>query len=223
MWGENMQTKFLAAALGGVLLSGGSALAQSSATATTDLNIRSGPGPSFEVIGMIPASGEATLHGCGADGQWCEVEFQGITGWASGGYLTAEIESEPVVIVERRTETTIPVVDYEDHRGEAAAVGVGTGATAGALLGGPIGAAVGGAAGAAIGALTNPPEPVVSYVRENRTETVLLDGEVVVGAQVPETVSIEPVPDTEFGYLYVNGVPAVIEPASRQIVHIVRQ
>jgi uncharacterized protein YraI len=217
-----MHKQAIAAALGGLLLMTGSALAETSATAATELNIRSGPGPHFDVIGVIPADASVTLLGCGEDGQWCRVDHAGTLGWASGTYLTAEREGERVVVVERRTDMEVPVVEYENHAPGQAALGLGTGAAAGALVGGPVGAAVGGAAGAALGALSNPPEPVVSYIRTHRTETVLLDGEVVVGAEVPETVTLEPVPDSEYRYVYVNGVPAVIEPETRRIVHIVR-
>jgi hypothetical protein len=113
-------------------------------------------------------------------------------------------------------------VTYQDTSGTGAAIGAAGGAAAGAVLGGPVGAAIGYAAGGLLGGLTSVPDPVVSYVREHRTETVYLDGEVVVGGTIPEEVELVEVPDTEFRYVYVNEVPAVVEPGSRRIVRIVR-
>jgi uncharacterized protein YraI len=217
----NMKTSLV---VGALLLGSGSALAETTATAMTELNIRSGPAVTFEVVGVIPADGEITITGCGDDGFWCQVEYQGVEGWASGGYLavTPEIASEPVIIMERRTEVEVPVIAYENHAPEQAVVGLGSGAAAGALVGGPIGAAVGGAAGAALGALANVPEPVVSYVREHRQETVILDGEVVVGAEIPDTVELQPVPETDFRYTTINHVPVIVDPDGRRIIRIVR-
>jgi len=40
------------------------------------------------------------------------------------------------------------------------------GAATGAIVGGPVGAAVGGVTGAAVGAMLEPPQTVVTYVRE---------------------------------------------------------
>lgn len=90
------------------------------------------------------------------------------------------------------------------------------------MLGGPIGAAVGAVAGAAVGGASNVPERVVSYVRSNRVEPVYLDGEVVVGAELPDTVVLTPVPESDYRYVDVNGVPAVVDPQSRRIVYLVR-
>jgi len=47
-----------------VLAFSGAAFAQSSATATVDLNIRSGPGPSHKVVGVIQADDTVTVDGC---------------------------------------------------------------------------------------------------------------------------------------------------------------
>lgn len=81
---------------------------------------------------------------------------------------------------------------------------------AGAIIGGPIGAAVGGAAGFVAGGVAgqtiDPPEQVRTYVSTNAVEPVYLDGEVVVGAGLPETVVLHEVPRYEYRYVRkVNG------------------
>jgi hypothetical protein len=53
-------------------------------------------------------------------------------------------------------------------------------------------------------------------------EQVYLDGEIVVGAGIPETVMLAPVPDSEYSYAYVNGVPVLVETQNRTVTYIVR-
>ena len=64
------------------------AQAQTIGTATTDLNLRSGPDPQFPVIGMIRENQRATVLGCIEGSRWCQVDVRGRTGWAYSQYLT---------------------------------------------------------------------------------------------------------------------------------------
>lgn len=64
------------------------AQAQTIGTATTDLNVRSGPDPQFPVIGMIRENQRATVLGCIEGSRWCQVDVRGRTGWAYSQYLT---------------------------------------------------------------------------------------------------------------------------------------
>ena len=74
--------KALAIAAGALLLSGGIAAA---ATVTNDLNLRSGPGTGYRVIGTMPAGAYVDVIGC--DGSWCRVNWRGAVGYASASYL----------------------------------------------------------------------------------------------------------------------------------------
>jgi hypothetical protein len=76
--------------------------------------------------------------------------------------------------------------------------------------------------GPAAGAVVTPPDEVRTYVVENRTDPVYLEGEVVVGAGLPETVELVEVPDYEYRYRYVNGQPVLVDPATRRIVYVYR-
>ncbi|HUG62078.1 MAG TPA: DUF1236 domain-containing protein [Methylomirabilota bacterium] len=211
------------------------AAAQTMASATTDLNIRSGPGPQYDVIGAIDANGEATVNGCIQGSKWCTVSYNGVEGWAYSDYLVAPVSGAPTVLTDRYAEIGVPVTTYEPSgadTGTAAGMATGAvgGAIVGALIGGPPGAIAGGAVGAisgsvggaATGALVEPAEEVTTYVRSNPVDAVYLDGEVVVGAGVPETVTLTPIPNSEYHYAYVNGQPVLIEPAGRRIVRVVR-
>jgi uncharacterized protein YraI len=201
------------------------ALAQTAVTATVDLNVRAGPGPQYPIVGVINANSGASLMGCMEGSQWCQVAFNGTEGWAYSPYLMAEFSGAPVIIAQRTPELGVPVVTYEGTA-DAAITGAAGGAIAGALVAGPVGAAVGGVAGAAVGAtadaIIDPPEQVRTYVTSNLGEPVYLEGEVVVGATIPEPVVLREIPDYEYRYVYVNGVPALVEPSERRIVYVVR-
>ena len=212
---------FVPAAVAIAMALPGAAAAEVMASATTDLNIRSGPGPQYPVIGVINSGGQATIAGCMGGSQWCSVNHNGVDGWAYSAYLTSDVSGAPVVIAEHRSDIGLPVVTYEGSA-DATVTGAVGGALAGALIGGPVGAAVGGVAGAATGAMIDPPAEVRTHVTANQVQPVYLEGEVVVGAALPETVELRPIPDYEYSYVYVNGQPVLVEPASRQIVYVVR-
>lgn len=78
-----LRTKLLAAGAG-LLLSTGAALAVP-ATAQNDLNVRSGPGTQYPVVGSIQAGETVDAGGC--TGSWCRVSFRGGSGYASRNYL----------------------------------------------------------------------------------------------------------------------------------------
>jgi uncharacterized protein YraI len=216
----------------------GSAAAQD-AIATTDLNMRAGPGPQYPVVTTIAGNGAVGILGC--TGSWCDVVSDGHRGWAYSAYLAYDIAGAPVIVPEAGTRVEVPAATFEvatywdenyrdrpfyserdTYAAGNVAAGATTGAIAGAVVGGPLGAAVGGIAGAAIGGATTPPERVRTYVVENEVEPVLLEGEVVVGASLPEPVTLYPVPDYEYQYAIVNGQRVLIDPGTRTIVYVYR-
>lgn len=207
----------------------GAANAQVTAEAVTDLNVRAGPGPQYPVVGVIAASGRASVAGCIEGSKWCQITASGVEGWAYSDYLVTSVDNQPSVILTER-QSVVPSVTYETTastgQGNAGALtGVATGAIAGAIIGGPVGAAVGGAAGAIAGGTVDtitPPQEVITYVEQNRSEPVYLEGEVVVGASLPETVQVQEIPDYEYRYVSVNGQPVLVEPDTRRIVYVVR-
>ncbi len=81
-----MKCTFISAALASVAMLS-LAQAQTIGTATTDLNVRSGPDPQFPVIGMIRENRRATVLGCIEGSRWCQVDVSGQTGWAYSQYL----------------------------------------------------------------------------------------------------------------------------------------
>lgn len=210
-----------AAGLATALLSSSAALAGFNAIATADLNIRTGPGPQYEVVGAIANSDTATVNGCIEGRKWCQVSYNGTTGWAYSEYLSGEFTGKSAVISMAPQTAQIPLLE-NDQASTNATVGLAGGAIAGALIGGPIGAAVGGVVGATAGLAASPPATVKTYVMQNRIEPVYLDGEVVIGAGVPDTVKLYAVPDYDYQYVYINGQPVLVDAGTRQIVHVYR-
>lgn len=209
------KTLLLAAASAVALGFAAPASAQVAATATTDLNMRSGPGPNYEVVGVIGVDGDVTVLGCLPSSAWCRVQHQGAEGWAYGDYLTAQVESAPVIVTQRRE--IVPEAQWDP----VTATGALAGEIVGSLIGGTVGA-VTGAVGGAIDGFSPPPPPVRSYIVENRVEPVYLEGEVVAGAGLPPAVGLRPIPDYEYEYAYVNGQPVLVDPVTRRIVYVVR-
>jgi uncharacterized protein YraI len=219
-------SKILAAGAAALVLSAGAAFAQSGVTATTDLNVRGGPGPQYPVIGVLGAGQGTILTGCIENSKWCSIDDGGQRGWVYSDYLTGEFGGQRMVLTERPADSGVVVVERPDGAAEGALVGGATGAIGGALIGGPIGAAVGGVAGMAVGGaagdVAEPPAEVRTYVTSHRVEPVYLEGEVVVGATVPETVAIHEIPRYEYRYINVNGQEVLVEPGTRRIVYVLR-
>lgn len=55
------------------------------ALVTQTVNVRTGPGPHFGRIGILPAGVRVDVGNC--RGRWCEVWGGGYAGWASANYL----------------------------------------------------------------------------------------------------------------------------------------
>ncbi|MCD9150085.1 DUF1236 domain-containing protein [Pseudophaeobacter flagellatus] len=207
------------------------ALAQTAkAVAATDLNIRSGPSPFFDVIGVIPGGTEVAIDGCLDTASWCKVAFDDLAGWSYSDYLAVGVEDVAVALSTRPDTVTVNTVTYEDtvqtqsDQNTGAAAGATIGALAAYALGGPIGGIiVGGILGAGAGvAVVEPSETTVTYISQNPVETVYLEGEVVVGAGLPEVVTTYKLPQPELRYVAVNGQTVVIDAETNKIVRVIR-
>ena len=75
-----MQKKTFSFAVGALLLSAG---AVSAATLTDNLNLRSGPGLRYDVIGAVPAGSDVRVMNC--VGSWCRVAWNDTQGYVAGG------------------------------------------------------------------------------------------------------------------------------------------
>jgi uncharacterized protein YraI len=79
-----MQTKAFSLAMGALLLSAGAA---SAATITDNLNVRTGPGISYSVIGRMPAGSNIRVLSCGSS--WCRLAWNDTAGYASRKFISS--------------------------------------------------------------------------------------------------------------------------------------
>jgi uncharacterized protein YraI len=181
------------------------------ATAVTPLNIRSGPGPQYPVIGYIPQNTPAVIVGCLQDSLWCRVNYNGQPGWADSEYLTAQTAGRSLVVSQSLAQ--FPTITYE----LPATVGAAPLPSAPVLSGTLVRRS---ATGAPL--VIKPPPTVREYVVTNPARPVYLNGEVVEGSELPADVTLTPVPDYQYRYAYVNGVRVLVEPRSRQVIYVYR-
>ena len=200
-------TLLLPAVAGALLAFSAPSFAETAVSAATDLNVRAGPGPQYPVIGVIDAGQSTVLRGCLENSKWCSISDSGGEGWVYADYLVGDFGGQDIVLSQRPAGSDVVVVD------PPAAGGAGD-----AVIDDTTGAIIAGDAGPAI----EPPGEVRSYVTSHRIEPVYLDGEVVVGGSLPDTVDLTEIPDYEYRYVYVNGQPVLVEPSSRRIVYVVR-
>ncbi|NWF71112.1 MAG: SH3 domain-containing protein [Chloroflexi bacterium] len=59
-------------------------------TATSEVNIRSGPGTRFGVLGRIPQFGVANIVGRNSDTSWWQISYSGIIGWVSARFVSPQ-------------------------------------------------------------------------------------------------------------------------------------
>lgn len=99
---QTMYSAILAfAALTGV----SSAAQAANAFATAEVNVRSGPSTSYDVVGVLGAGTRVQLSVC-RDG-WCSIEQGSLHGWANKSYLDKTQTS--VVVV------PVPVIIHAPH------------------------------------------------------------------------------------------------------------
>ncbi|TKB83065.1 MAG: DUF1236 domain-containing protein, partial [Mesorhizobium sp.] len=135
----------------------------------------------------------------------CTIAEANGQGWVYSDYVTADFGGSRVVLTQRPASADIAVVtppadsvEYSDSY-------------TGAIV-----------AGEAIEPIRRPPAEIRTYVRTHRLDPVYLEGEVVTGATLPDTVELREIPDYDYRYVYVNGQPALVDPGSRRIVYVVR-
>lgn len=219
------------ALIGSVLLvAAAPAMAQSvTATVATDLNLRSGPGAWYESVAVIPANAEASVEGCLAEVDWCQVTYEGQSGWSYAPYLAvadgdvyAALSAAPTSVTVK-TVTTVDQAATDEDKGAAALAGGSAGALIAYALGGPVtGMVIGGILGSSIAAeAVEPTTETVTYIQQNPVEVVWLDGEAVVGAALPTGIVTYETPQAGVRYLNVNGTLVAVDAESNVIVDVI--
>ncbi|TIS75093.1 MAG: DUF1236 domain-containing protein [Mesorhizobium sp.] len=192
------------AVAGALVAMSGTALADTAVSAVADLNIRAGPGPQYPVIGVLAAGQSATLDGCIQNSKWCTIAEANGQGWIYSDYVTADFGGNEVVLTRRPADADITIV-------EAPADVDDPDIYTGVIV-----------AGEPIEPIRRPPAEVRTYIETNRVDPVYLEGEVVTGATLPDTVELREIPDYDYRYVYVNGQPALVDPGTRRIMYVER-
>lgn len=185
----------------------GVAKADMTATAINDLNVRSGPGTQYPSVGVATRGSTTMLDGCMEGSRWCRVDVNGMRGWVYAQYLQVDHSGAPVVVEEHRAELGVPTVTYETT---ASVVPSEPQPAPGDELIGPVGS---------VEAVT-PPETVRTYISTEQADSVRLNGDVVVGAEVPQNVTFHDVPDYQYRYTRINDRPVLVDPGTRRIVYV---
>lgn len=108
-----MTTKIFSATLLALAVFASPAMAASSGTVTTDLNLRAGPSTQYPVVTSIPSSSSVLVYGCNADVSWCDTAYGGHRGWASAKYIQITGSGAPVVVTPAAVAAVgLPVVAY---------------------------------------------------------------------------------------------------------------
>ena len=170
---------------------------------TAHLNLRTGPGTQYPVVGVMEYNVRSNITGCLADWSWCSVTVAGLNGWASAEYLVIDQGGQVMQIT--GPDSGIPVV-------EAAGIAeVVAAPTVGVVVG----------AGGHVVAIV--PEPaVLEYIAATPVNPFAVQGEVVVGAVVPAAVTLYQVPGSVYGYTIVNHNKVLVDVNTRTIVYIHR-
>ncbi|KAA0700461.1 DUF1236 domain-containing protein [Neorhizobium sp. P12A] len=200
--------------LAGVVLAStaGLARAEMAATTMTDIDVRSGPGQQYPAIGTATRGSDAVLDGCIEGSRWCRIDVNGMRGWVYAQYLSVEQDGSPVVVQEHSADLGVPVVTYQ----QTDEMSVGSVAPDVAQPGpndeliGPVDQ---------VDAIT-PPETVTTYVESNPVSAVQLQGDVVVGATLPQGVRVRTIPDYQYSYTRINGQQVLVDPGTHRIVYV---
>jgi len=103
----------LGAVLGGLFLAA-PALAEP-VYALSDLNLRTGPGEEYPILGVIKKHDEGDALGCLADWTWCDISVGGYHGWVAAEFLVTQkphlLSSEGQTLPELQAASLIPVVE----------------------------------------------------------------------------------------------------------------
>lgn len=107
--------RLMAALLVAVLMVSSFALAD--VVTTANVNLRSGPGVSYDIIATIEPDVRLRYLGedCGNDNiaDWYNVDYNGLAGWISAKYAEIVEDREPVILIPSESVTAEPLTQME--------------------------------------------------------------------------------------------------------------
>jgi hypothetical protein len=130
--------------------------------------------------------------------------------------------AQTTTTVDQAGTTTTQTTVTKDKASAGAGVGVVGGAATGAVVGGPVGAVVGAVVGGVAGAAVDPPKRVRTYITTTQVDPVSYNGDIAVGAVLPETVTEYDIPKYErYRWTYINGQRLLVDRRTHKIVAVI--
>ncbi|MGJ8625054.1 MAG: DUF1236 domain-containing protein [Yoonia sp.] len=206
--------------------------AQTAATTSTALTLRENPSEFSAPVQFLQTGDEVMIEGCLEDLSWCKVtagDDMMAEGWVSGNFIRTAEDADPVAQLnfngDEQVDVQIVTVETQDSGNDAggAAAGAVIGVLAAAATGGATAAIMLGAAGGAVlGDIAEDiTEEEVTYITNNRVETIYLDGEVVIGSTIPGEIATYEIPNSDYRYLVVNNTSVIVDADTGAIVAII--
>ncbi|WP_102224668.1 DUF1236 domain-containing protein [Acidimangrovimonas sediminis] len=188
--------------------------------------IMTGPGTGYTSMKQVPAKTRMNVTGCLETHDWCKVDVDGKEGWMPAKDITVDANGQTYSLADAQGSKNVNTVEYHKNAdGVDAASTASIGAATGATIGGPAGAAAGAVVGAAVGAVNGsmkaPTKTVTTYTINNPTPTVKVEGNIKQGVVIPKTVSLTPVPNSDYAYFYSDNKPVIVNPSDRTVVQVV--
>ncbi|WP_421726355.1 DUF1236 domain-containing protein [Bauldia sp.] len=191
----------VAAAFVGVL-AGGQAAVAFEAFATNNLHLRTGPGEQYPVETTIRHNDRVEVHGCLEGITWCDLNWGDMRGWAAADYIAYDSAAGVKVLPLAQDEIGIPIVNFTAVDAVVPEF-IGTVETVTDVM-----------------TVITPPEAVSAYVTEQDIDTVYVQGEIVTGVVLPQTVPLYAVPESKYNFSRVNGQNVLTETGSNTVVYV---
>jgi hypothetical protein len=173
----------------------------------------------FGVIGVIAVNAPVTVNGCITGSRWCQVDYGGVRGWAYSDYLATIYNGNQVKVGINTVALGLSTIPYSSAvAGITPAPAVASPPT---LQDVPPAAVVGSTNATVISTPITLPAFVRTFVTNTPVTSAYFPGTLAIGTTLPPTIGILPVPQYQYMYAYVNGLPVLVDPTTRQIVYIV--
>ena len=183
------------------LIASGSTAFAFTGEVSNNLHMRTGPGEQYQIITTVDSQSDVEVHGCLEKVTWCDINWGSIRGWAAGEYIVYRSDEGIKPLPLAGDMIGIPVVTFTAVD-EIVPVFVGVFEEFDETV-----------------TEISPPKQVSAYVEEQDIDTVLVQGEVAVGAVVPEKVPLYAVPESKYSFTNVNGRNVLVT-NDRKVVHI---
>jgi uncharacterized protein YraI len=83
------------------------------AFSSSRLNLRSGPGEEFPVVGVMERNVRVEMTGCLQDWSWCFVNVSGVPGWVFSKYVVVDVQGAVLQVGIAAEQGRVPVVGVD--------------------------------------------------------------------------------------------------------------